>query len=34
MDVAINVSGVSLGDPTLVAHVDSELARTGRNHRD
>lgn len=29
MAVEINVSGVSLGDPTLVAHIDSELARTG-----
>jgi PAS domain S-box-containing protein len=27
--VTINVSGVSLGDPTLVAHIVSELTRTG-----
>jgi EAL domain-containing protein (putative c-di-GMP-specific phosphodiesterase class I) len=27
MNVAINVSGVSLSDPTLVAHVKTEVAR-------
>jgi EAL domain-containing protein (putative c-di-GMP-specific phosphodiesterase class I) len=29
MDVAVNVSGVSLGDPTLVSHVERELGRWG-----
>jgi len=28
-DIAINVSGVSLSDPTLLDHIDSQLARTG-----
>ncbi|MEA2167024.1 MAG: hypothetical protein QOF76_324 [Solirubrobacteraceae bacterium] len=27
--LAVNLSGVSLGDETLVAHIESELARTG-----
>jgi EAL domain-containing protein (putative c-di-GMP-specific phosphodiesterase class I) len=29
IDVAINLSGVSLSDPSLFAHIDGELARTG-----
>jgi PAS domain S-box-containing protein len=29
MDVAVNVSGVSLGDPSLATHIEDELERTG-----